>query len=318
MKRNDAVQIFDIPVYNRIFPFMFKRRCDSLVYHAYKLDVSETVKFIREYNSTKPEMRLKFFYVFCAALIRTFAIRPELNRFISNSRYWQRNDLSMNFVVKEDFTNESPETSTPLYFKPEMTLFEYAKIIDDYIKESRNKDKSSATDNTLNLLKYVPTWLLRLIVKIMGAFDKHGKCPQFIRDIDGLHTSVFLSSLGSIGIIGGSPLHHLYEWGTTSVFVTIGGMERKREFDQEGKLLESKEFVEIGATLDERISSGFYFIKSMHVLQDLLSNPQKLLERPELPPRPLTKKEYRKKLREQRKLMKQALLSKTTEQPQQQ
>lgn len=302
MKRNDAVQVYDLPVYNKIFPFMLKRRTDSLVFHSYKLDVTETTKYIRAYNATKPEFRLKFFYVFCAALMRTFAIRPELNRFIAKNRYWQRNELSMTFVVKEDLSDESPETSTPLYFKPEMTLMEYAKIMDDYVKSSQESFASdNSTDAMIKLLMHAPYWLIDLFLRIMGRIDKRGKGPQFMRDADGLHTSVFVSNLGSIGILGGAPHHHLYEWGTTSVFVTVGGMERKREFNDEGKIVSTRDFVELGVTVDERISSGYYFVKSMHVLQDLLNHPEKLEERPQLPPKPLTKKEYKQKLRQSAK-----------------
>ena len=55
MRRNDARQCYDIPLYNRIYPFLLKRRSDSLVYHTLNLDVTETVKYIRAYNATKPE-----------------------------------------------------------------------------------------------------------------------------------------------------------------------------------------------------------------------------------------------------------------------
>lgn len=301
MKRKDAKQVFDIPVYNKIFPFMLKRRCDSLVYHAYKLEVSDTIKYIHAYNAEKPEIRLKFFYVFCAALMRTFVVRPELNRFIANNRYWQRNELSINFVVKENFTDDSPETSTPLYFRPDMVLSEYVEVMDKYVNSSRERSVSNSTDSTIKMVLHAPYWFVAAFVRTLGCLERIGICPKWVRDADGLHTSAFVSNLGSIGIVGGSPHHHLYEWGTTSVFVTIGGMERKREFDEEGKVTSTKEFVEIGATVDERITSGFYFIKSMFVLQDLLSHPEKLEQRPELPPDPLTKREYKKKLRREAK-----------------
>ena len=308
MKRNDARQCYDIPLYNRIYPFLLKRRSDSLVYHTFNLDVTETVKYIRAYNATKPELRLKFFYVFCAAFMRMIVLRPELNRFIASNRYWQRNELSMNFVVKEDFTDEAPETSNPLVFKPEMTLFEYAKIIDDYINNARNvSENSNFTDDTIAAFTRFPTWVVAGCARFLGMLDKCGKAPSFLRDADGLHTSVFISNLGSIGITGGSPHHHLYEWGTTSLFITLGAMERKREFDDDGKVISSREYVQIGATVDERITSGFYFIKSLKLLQDLMNNPQELEKVPEIPRDTITKKEYKAKLREaakQRKLAK--------------
>lgn len=297
MKRNDAKQVFDIPVYNTIFPFLLKRRSDSLVYHSFELDVTDTLEYIRKFNASKPEFRLRFFYVFCAAIMRTFVERPELNRFIAAKRYWQRNELSMNFVVKEKMTDDAPETSNPLYFKSEMTLMDYAKIIDDYINRSKEDSEDNSTDSLIKLLLHVPYWVISSIVKLLGFADRRGKLPQFIRDADGLHTSVFVSNLGSIGIEGSSPHHHLYEWGTTSLFVTLGALERAREFGDDGKLVSCRYKVQVGFTVDERITSGFYFIKSVKHFQNLMANPELLEKAPELPPPVLTKKEYKKKLK---------------------
>jgi len=297
MKRTDAKQVWDIPVFNKIFPFLLKRRSDSLVFHSFRIDVTETVKWVRSYNAQKPEFRMRFFYVFCAALMRTFTERPELNRFIAAKRYWQRNDVSMNFIVKEDMTDESPETSNPIYFKPDMILTEYAKIMDDYINTSRTPETDNSTERLIKTLMHIPYWMIGAFVKLLGFFERLGWSMKSIRDADGLHTSVFVSNLGSIGIMGGSPHHHLYEWGTTSVFVTLGGMERKKEYDDDGKLKEIREYVEIGVTVDERITSGFYFVKSMMIFQDFIQNPDLLMQRPQLPPPPLTKKEWKRSLR---------------------
>ena len=311
MKRNDAKMVYNISTYNRIFPYLMKRRCDALVYHAYELDVTNVAKYIRAYNAQKPEIRMKFFYVFSAALMRTIAMRPELNRFIASYRYWQRNELSMNFVVKENFTDEAPETSNPLVFDPKMTLPEYAKILDDYINQSRNLNQNSnSTDEAIGFFMHFPVWFISFVVHVARLLDKRGKAPSSLRAADGLHTSVFVANLGSIGITGGSPYHHLYEWGTTSLFVTLGMLERKREFDDDGKILSTKETVRIGCTVDERITSGFYFIKSMGYFQHLLDHPEELEKVPELPPAPLTKKEYKAKLKAERKAAKAAKVAK--------
>jgi hypothetical protein len=59
--------------------------------------------------------------------------------------------------------------------------------------------------------------------------------------------------------------------------------------------------MDIGVTLDERIADGFYFIRSMQVLQEYLANPERLLERPEIPPPGPTQKEMRRRKRLARK-----------------
>jgi hypothetical protein len=86
----------------------------------------------------------------------------------------------------------------------------------------------------------------------------------------------------------------------------MGMLRRKRILDEMGKqsFIDS---MEIGVTVDERISEGFYFIKSMHLLQDYLNNPEKLMERPTIPsPTPTLKevKRYRRAAKKARRRQK--------------
>lgn len=267
------------------------KRCESLVYQNMILDLTGTVEFIKHNKS--PEGRsYRVFEVFLAAILRTIAMRPELNRFVSQYQYWQRKDLSVNFVVKEDYSDESPEHSMPLYFREDMTLDEIAAIINDAIYEQRKPASSNFTDKAILFFLKFPRPIIRLVVGTASLLDRHGKAPKALRDADGLHTSLFVSNMGSIGLGGGSPHHHLYEWGTTSVFVTMGVLKRSRY--QEGGLLLRRDTMEVGFTVDERITDGFYFTKSIKLFQELLSHPETLLKRPELPPGPVSKREYKR------------------------
>lgn len=290
-RRNDAVRIYDIPPYKQIFPYIMPKRCESLVYQNMVLDLTGTVEFIKHNKS--PEGRsYRVFEVFLAAILRTIAMRPELNRFVSHYQYWQRKDLSVNFVVKEDYSDESPEHSMPLYFREDMTLDEIAAIINSAIEEQRKPASSNFTDKAILFFLKFPRPIIRLVVGTANLLDRHGKAPKALRDADGLHTSLFVSNMGSIGLGGGSPHHHLYEWGTTSVFVTMGVLKRSRY--QEGGRLLRRDTMEVGFTVDERITDGFYFTKSIKLFQELLSHPEMLLKRPDLPPGPLSKREYKR------------------------
>ncbi|MPM44593.1 hypothetical protein SDC9_91272 [bioreactor metagenome] len=290
-RRNDAVRVYDLAPYKQIFPYIMPKRCESLVYQNMVLDLTGTVEFIKRHKS--PEGRsYRVFEVFLAALLRTITLRPELNRFVSNYQHWQRKDLSINFVVKEDYSDESPEHSMPLYFREDMNLNEIAEIINAAIEEQRKPASSNFTDKAILFFLKFPRPIIRLVVGTASLLDRHGKAPKALRDADGLHTSLFVSNMGSIGLGGGSPHHHLYEWGTTSVFVTMGVL--KRSHYQEGGRLLRRDTMEVGFTVDERITDGFYFTKSIKLFQDLLANPEVLLSRAEIPPKPLSKREYKR------------------------
>ncbi len=293
-RRNDAVKVYDVPAYKQMFPYIMPKRCDSLVYQNMVLDLTNAVAFIKK-NKRSDGSNFRIFELFIAAMMRTIALRPQLNRFVANYQYWQRDELSVNFFVKEDYTDDAPEHSMPVYFSSEMTLDEMSKIIDSAIIAQRKPENETVTDRAILFFLKFPKVLIRMIASLICLLDRHGKAPKALSEADGLHTTMFISNMGSIGLGGGSPHHHLFEWGTTSLFVTMGILKRIRK--TVGDVKTYTDTMEIGFTVDERITDGFYFTKSIKLFQDLLNNPELLTVRPILPPPPLTKKEYRQKLK---------------------
>ncbi len=277
-RRNDATFVTNLIPYKRILPYVMPKRVDSLVYHKFDIDLTRTLQFIKELNKRDDkDHQYRVFEFFLSAVMRTIALRPQLNRFIMNYDCWQRNEYSLNFVVKEDYTDEAPEHSAILYFEPTMTFPEMATIINKTIEDSRKGGQDNDTDAAINFFLHFPKLFLRSVVRFLRYLDVKGIAPKALRDADGLHATAFVANLGSINLKG-SPHHHLYEWGTTSLFITMGMLQRKRIITEEGK----RSFVdkmEIGVTLDERIADGFYFIKSIHVLQDILNHPEVMMER---------------------------------------
>ena len=63
------------------------------------------------------------------------------------------------------------------------------------------------------------------------------------------YATILLSNLGSIKT--NSVYHHLNEYGTNSIVITIGTIREEK----------GKKLVDITATLDERIADGFYFAR---------------------------------------------------------
>lgn len=297
-RRNDAVKVYEVPTYKQIFPYIMPKRCDSLVFQNMVLDLTNAVAFIKK-NKRADGSNYRIFELFIAALMRTITLRPELNRFVANYQYWQRNELSVNFIVKEDYTDDAPEHSMPLYFSEDMTLEEMSKIIDDAIIAQREPANETFTDKAILFFMKFPKTFIKMIVGFAGFLDRHGKAPKALRDADGLHTTIFISNMGSIGLGGGSPHHHIYEWGTTSLFATMGILRRVHKVVDGVKT--HTDTMEVGFTVDERITDGFYFTKSIKLLQDLLNDPHLLTLKVTPPPPPLTKKEYRQKVKATKK-----------------
>ena len=83
-------------------------------------------------------------------------------------------------------------------------------------------------------------------------------------------TTVLFQNVGRIKC--GAPYHHLAEYGTNSVMVTVGEIHKENVIDSEGNS-RVRDVVEMGITIDERIGDGFYFAKSIKLLKYLINNP---------------------------------------------
>lgn len=274
-KRNDATLVKDAKGIMRIFPYIMKRRSDSLIYHCLSLDISNTIKFVRKFNHENDLPRkLKIFDVFIATLAKVVVLRPKLNRFIANSETWQRNEISFMFVVKESLSDDAPESVAIVKATADSTLRDIYESTQKAISEAQNSSKDLELDNIINRYLNLPKFLIRFAVAFFTWLDKHGRLPKAIQKNDGMHETAGLANLGSIGLLN-VPFHHLYEWGTTSLFFTIGSIYKGVLPNRTKEIID---ILEVGVTLDERIADGFYIIKSLNLFQKILKNPELLLQ----------------------------------------
>ena len=59
---------------------------------------------------------------------------------------------------------------------------------------------------------------------------------------------------------------------------TIGAWRKVNVLQDDGSV-KKRTFIDIGATLDERIADGFYFARSLKLIKHIFANPE-LLEKP--------------------------------------
>ncbi|HAL19040.1 MAG TPA: hypothetical protein DCO86_05430 [Spirochaetaceae bacterium] len=317
-KRKDAYYCYDVTNYMRIFPFIMKRRCDSMVFYEIEYDITNLVGFVKEYNKQHKQefdeyngshddrkFPLRLTTAILIAYARLLAIRPKLNRFIANKKLWQRKEISQVFIVKKSFTEEAPELSEELVFDVFGSFDSYVQQIESYIDRCQTSDIDELNANDMvvgAVLKYLPKWLLSLVLSFFGMKDRHDGVGKWLHKADCLHSSAFTANLSSLGISDSAPHHHLYEWGTTSFFTILGPVKRIRALSADGKA-SHKDSIKISFTVDERICDGFYFLKSLKVLGDFLFEPEKLLHvpAPEEIPHLMTKKEYKQSLKARKK-----------------
>ena len=273
--RRDGRRVRDIDPMHAFLPYLMPNRCDAEVYLHEEVDVTALLEHIRQKNEQWTDYHTTPFHAIVMAVAKTIWMRPMLNRFICGRRYYDRDVISLSFVAKRRFADHAEESIMILRMKEDDTLSDVTRKIVGDVKQTREAG-SNDLDQTLATLAKLPRFMLRIVMAAFRFLDFHGWMPAFISDTDPNYTSVLLSNLGSIKCP--APYHHLNNYGTNSVMITIGEIHKATVTLPDGSQ-QLRDVVDVGMTLDERIGDGFYFARSFKLLQHLLQDPQ-LLELP--------------------------------------
>ena len=221
----------------------------------------------------KQGINLSHMAIIVAAYLRTAAEYPQLNRFIVNSKAYARNEWAIAMVVLKGGEADNG-TMSKMYFENTDTIFDVDKKINDYVTANRETPEKNGTEKIIKFLLSVPG-LLRWGVRLFKLLDRYGLLPKFIIDMSPFHNSSVISNL--ISIRTNHIYHHCYEFGTTSVFITMGNL-REVPKRKNGEIIFERS-IPLGVVMDERICSGSYFAMAFRKMRKYLKNPE-LLELP--------------------------------------
>lgn len=251
-----------------IMPYIMRDRNESAIYYSKSYCVENIQKYIREQR--KQGTRVTVFNIISAACLHTFIRRPHLNRFVAGRRIYQHNTFDILYVVKTSMTDDGMESIARVRFDGDDSLNsvrdKMATSVDE-IKGTTGKED----DRFIGLVTKLPRGIKRFLIWLARTLDFHGMMPKSLMELIPLYSSIFISHMGSIG--GDAMFHHLYEFGTISVFCTIGKIYLKPYRDIQTNEVIWKKTIDLNITLDERICDGFYFIKSLELFDALLDNP---------------------------------------------
>lgn len=275
--RKDGRWVKDVPGLQTIMCHLMPKRTDCEVYLHDTIDVTELLKFLEKKNEEHPEYKTTLFHCVVAGLARMVNERPKMNRFIQGRRMYERNEISLSFVCKRRFTDHAEEALMVLVPKQTDSIDEISRKIVGNVKETRKSESSTGgVDALMDTLAKLPRPILAAVVGFIRFLDYWGMNFQSIMEGDPNYTTILLSNLGSIKCP--SVYHHLNNYGTNSIMVTIGTIHKEEMVTEDGRKA-VRDVVDIGATLDERIADGFYFARSLKLIKHICAHPE-LLEKP--------------------------------------
>ncbi len=272
--RRDGKKIKVESVEYAITPHIMSERNDALNL----IEVDIPAEPIQDYLNAKRKEGIKISHlaVIIAAYTRMIGQFPQVNRFIVNKNVYARNEFNVAMVVLKAGQMDNG-TMSKVNFDPEDTIFEVNEKITAYIDENKNSNNENSTDKLAKTLLSIPG-LLRFGVNVLVWMDKHGLLPRSIIDASPFHSSLTISNLASIRT--NHIFHHIYNFGTTGVFITLGNSREvpKRKLDGE---IEFEKCIPMGVVMDERICSGSYFAMAFRQFRKYLKNPELLEIKPD-------------------------------------
>ena len=248
------------------------RRTDCDVFINSPIDVTNTVEYIDKRK--KNGEYITYFHAFLLALAKTIYNRPKLNRFVKNRHMYEHTNVSISFVAKVEFEDDSEEVMIIIDVAPDDNIDSIAKKIGDQIKELREKKfEKKGANGVLDTLGALPNIIRVPLIGLLKWMDEKGILPKSLQEDDIYFASAIVTDIGSLK--SDSIHHNNTDFGTASSITAIGEIrDELKVVDGKPKVYKACKF---GINFDERVADGFYMIKAYKILEYILENP-KLLE----------------------------------------
>ena len=172
-------------------------------------------------------------------------------------KVYEHKRLWISTVIKKDKTDENTNHFVKFELKEDMNAMDVQTLMDGLISETR-LSKIHNTDKLMNILSRLPGFIFSIAIKIASFLDRLDLLPNAIISSDPLHTGLVIANLGSIK--GQSVYHHLFNWGTCSLVMTVG------ELSADGH-------IDITFSIDERIGEGVAFFKAIDTFKAIFEDP---------------------------------------------
>lgn len=142
--RRDGVWLRDLDTMHMFMPYVYLNRTDNEAFISERIDLTNIENYLAVRNADNPEEPYKLFHVLLTAMVKTMCLRPRMNRFIKGRRIYQRNELTLAFVVKKKFKDNGSEALAFIKFDGDDTL----ETVKNKVYAEINECRSDKIDNT--------------------------------------------------------------------------------------------------------------------------------------------------------------------------
>ena len=276
MYRADGYRVRSNDAMYELVPYIMPYRYDASNSVTVDIDLDLMQDYIRKCR--KKGINMSHMSIIIAGALRIASQNPFLNRFVMNRKIYARNHFCVSFVTLQP--GKTSDTVNKLYFSLDDDIFTVNRKVQEAIERTQQPTSQNALDKLMASLVRIP-FLVGAAVGVLKFIDKYFTLPFSIINASPFHTSLFITNLASIRT--NAIYHHLYEFGTTGIFISMGQPERRIE--KNGETVEEKKIMPLGIVTDERIANGHYYGRCFRELNRYYKNPELL----EVPPEQVVK-----------------------------
>ena len=248
-------------------------RSVSDVFINQKMDVTELVKYLDK--KKKEGKHYTFFHAVVTGVGKVYYNRPLLNRFVQDRRLFEHKDVVVAFVAKTAFNDKAEEMMVLLKIDPTDNIDTLSVKTAEKVGSVRKTDgeiEKAGANTIIDALGHLPNIIRVPITNLLVWLDRKGIAPKVLEEDNIYYSSIILSNLGRLH--SGAIFHNITDFGNSSALATIGEV-RDEEVIIDGKK-QVRKLCEFGINLDERIGDGYYFVKSIQLLQHIFNHPEML------------------------------------------
>ena len=252
--------------------YLMPQRCDAMVMSPQELDYDKVAAYVQAQK--EKGRKISFMSVIIAAYIRTVTMYPEINRFVVNKQLYARNEIAVSFMVLKRNGDETVDDSAvKVKFDPYDTIFDVAERVEAAIDANRDPpEDGNATEHLARMLFSKPI-IASVLVGTLKFLDRYGLMPRAVVELSPFHTSLFVTNMASLGI--DYIYHHIYNFGTTGMFVSMGKFCRTPVSKLKDETV-NRRVIPLGVVADERICNGAAFARVYSAWRKFAENPEQL------------------------------------------
>ena len=174
--RPDGTRVKEASTIVSALPYVMPRRYDAQNFITEYADMEVLRRYIQE--KRREGVHIPYMTLILAAYFKAYQENPKINRFIMNSKIYQRNHFCVSFVIlKTRADGRADETSIKVFFEDGDDIFSINRKIEEAVAQNQVAAHNNNTDKFANFLFAIPI-LPGLLFGLVKLLDRCGLLPR--------------------------------------------------------------------------------------------------------------------------------------------